>query len=116
MSCDRKNRIAQLILLTGWVSLVVLQYPTFVSSQECLQPNYSHQPIYVNSWLAGTEVTVQIDGTFSEQRFDGLHAGNDTWNDPLLVGCSGVTFVGYDNIFMADYEDVSLPENSAIEN
>jgi hypothetical protein len=63
-----------------------------------------HQPIHVNSWVAGTQVTVRIDATFADDRRVGLQAGNDKWNNATLIGCSGVRFLGYDDIFIFDYE------------
>ena len=103
MSSRKANRIAQVVLLTAWVLIIVLYYPVFVSSQECVVPKYSHELLHVNSWFAGTEVTVQIDGSFSNDEAGGLHAGNDMWNHPALIACSGVRFLDYDSIFMKDY-------------
>jgi hypothetical protein len=89
MSIKRKNRIAQLILLTAWVSMLALNYPVFVSSQECIHPKYMHEPIHVNSWFPGSEVTVQIDTFFEDDQENGLQVGNDRWNHST-IGCSGV--------------------------
>src|SRR6476620_9950165 len=100
MSYNRNNHIAQLVLLTIWTILIVVCYPSFVISQECVHPKYSHQPIHVNSWSPGTQVHVQIDQFFPDNQKAGLEAGNEGWNNPALVTCSGVRFVDYDHVFM----------------
>ena len=102
MSCERKNRIAQLVLLTAWVGIILLQYPTFVDSQGCVQPTYANEPIRSNSWLPSTEVTVKIDGLFADDQRLGLKAGNEQWNN-LALACSGVRFQGFGPVFMESY-------------
>lgn len=108
MCTKRKNRIAQLILLTAWVSTLALNYPVFVSSQECIHPKYMHQPIHVNSWFPGTEVTVQIDTFFEDNQEDGLRRGNERWNHST-IGCSGVKFLHYDVTFYQSYTETPPP-------
>lgn len=61
MSAKRINRIVQFALLATWTIIVVLRFPTFVSSQNCVHPKYAHQPVHVNSWLVATQVKVKID-------------------------------------------------------
>lgn len=91
MSSKRTNHIAQLILLSIWAIIMVSQYPAFVSSQGCVKPDYAHQPIFVNSWLVGSQINVKIDSFFQNDG-DGLEAGNDAWNNAALVACSGSGF------------------------
>ena len=74
MSWERINRIAQLVLITAWIIIIVLQHPAFVGSQECVHPTYAHQPIHVNSWAVGTQVSVQIDAFFTDDQKAGLEA------------------------------------------
>ena len=105
MSSDAVNRIAQFLLVTTWAILIVLHYPTFVSSQGCVQPTYSHQPIHVNSWLVGTQVSVQIDDFFTSDQKAGLEAGNRGWNNATLILCSGVRFLHFDHVFMQSYTE-----------
>src|SRR6185369_16933410 len=105
MSCERKNRLAQLVLLTAWISIILLQYPTFVGSQGCVQPTYANEPIRSNSWLPSTEVTVKIDGLFANDQRLGLKAGNEQWNN-LALACSGVRFQGFDPVFMESYTQI----------
>ena len=76
MFSKRKNRIAQFVLFNVWVIIIVLWYPPFVSSQECVHPKYAHQPIHVNSWLVGSQVSVKIDQFFDDDQKAGLEAGN----------------------------------------
>lgn len=103
MSSKRKNRIAQLVLFSVWVVIIVLWYPAYVSSQGCVHPKYAHQPIHVNSWLVGTQVSVKIDGFFTDDQKAGLEAGNTGWNNLALVACSGVRFLDFDHVFMESY-------------
>jgi hypothetical protein len=104
MSSKKKNRLAQFVLLSVWTITILLWYPTFVSSQECVHPKYSHQPIHVNSWLPGMKVSVQIDGSFTDDQMAGLEAGNQQWNN-LALACSGVRFVDFDHVFMESYTE-----------
>ncbi len=108
MSCERINRIAQLVLLAAWVIIILLQHPAFVSSQECVHPKYAHEPIHVNSWLVGTQVSVKIDQFFSDDQQAGLEAGNQGWNNLALV-CSGVRFVDFEPVFMESYIETPPP-------
>jgi len=105
MSSERKNRIAQLVLLSAWAITIVLHYPAFVNSQQCLHPTYSHQPIHVNSWVPGTQVSVKIDDFFADDQKAGLEAGNAAWNNTTLILCSGVRFLDYDHVFMQSYTE-----------
>lgn len=108
MSSKRTNHIAQLILLSIWAIIMVSQYPAFVSSQGCVKPDYAHQPIFVNSWLVGSQVNVKIDSFFQNDG-DGLEAGNDAWNNAALVACSGVRFLNYDRVIMQSYTESPPP-------
>lgn len=108
MSCKRKNRIAQLVLLTVWTIIIVLHYSALVGSQECVHPKYAHQPIHVNSWIRGTQVSVKIDDFFTDDQKTGLQVGNDKWNNLALVACSGVRFLHYDHVFMQSYTDATV--------
>lgn len=109
MTSEQKNRCVQLVLLTTWVITIVLHYSPDVSSQECVHPTYSHQPIHVNSWLPGMQVTVKIDQFFTDDQKGGLEAGNETWNNLFLVSCSGVRFRDYDHVFMESYTETPPP-------
>ena len=104
MSWERKNRIAQLVLITAWVIIILLQYPSFVSSQECIHPKYAHEPIHVNSWVRGIEVTVKIDRNFTNDQKAGLEAGNRGWNN-LALACSGVRFIDFGHVFVESYSE-----------
>jgi len=110
MSCQRMNRIAQLLLITVWLIIILLQHPALVGSQECLQPNYAHQPIHVNSWSVGTQVSVRIDSSFPDDHNAGLEAGNEGWNNLALVSCSGVRFQQFDHLFMESYTEAPPQE------
>lgn len=59
-----------------------------------------------NTWAFGTKVTVQIDSFFTLDQSAGLKAGNQKWNDPILMPCSGVEFKDFTSIVIApaDYE------------
>jgi hypothetical protein len=52
-------------------------------------------------------VAVQIDDTFSSDKSSGLAAGNEKWNNPALISCSGVRFQGFKTVSIApaDYEE-----------
>ena len=106
MSSQTRNRIAQSILLTAWIIIVVLNYPPFVSSQidTCEHPKYAHQPIHISSWFPGTQVTVKIDSWFPDDQRKGLQRGNNLWNHETL-GCSGVKFLNYGSIDFWDYTE-----------
>ena len=105
MSSKKINRIVQFALLLTWTIIVVLHYPTFVSSQNCVHPKYAHQPTFVNSWLVSTQVSVKIDDSFSDDQKAGLEAGNAAWNNAALIACSGVRFLDFDHVFMQDYTE-----------
>jgi hypothetical protein len=113
MTSHKLNRIAQSILLTAWAIIIVLNYPSLVSSQECVQPTYSHPSLHVNSWVRGLQVTVQIDQSFSSDERSGLKAGNEAWNNPTLIVCSGVRFLQYDVILVKDY-NATPPANHLV--
>ena len=85
-----------------------IAYP--VNSQICDIPRYEFQPIHVTSWLPASQVSVQIDSAFSDEKSAGIEAGNRLWNNPLLA-CSGVTFNDFDTVFIAeeDLEDTPPP-------
>jgi len=108
MSSKRKNRIAQFVLFNVWVIIIVLWYPPFVSSQECVHPKYAHQPIHVNSWVPGTQVSVQIDQFFDDDQKAGLEAGNRGWNN-LALACSGVRFLHFDHVIVESYTETPPP-------
>src|SRR5215208_3221984 len=108
MSSKAKNRIAQSILLCAWAIIMAVEFSFPVNSQTCEIPRYSNPiSIHVNSWVPGTQVSVQIDGTFSSDKFAGLQRGNEKWNNLALVACSGVSFQHFDATFIApdDYEE-----------
>lgn len=99
MSNNAKNRLAQLMLLSAWVTIIVVNLSSPVQSQSCSIPQYMNPiTIHINSWVPGTEVKVQIDDSFLPDQFDGIEAGNRQWNNSSLVSCSGVRFVHFDPI------------------
>lgn len=105
MSSQQINRIAQLILIIAWAITIVFNYPFFVDAQDCVHPKYAHQPSFVNSWSFAAQVTVEIDNLFTTEQRDDLKAGNDLWNNPMLLTCSGVRFHSYEHVPMMDYTE-----------
>ena len=108
MSDEIKNRIAQVLLLCVWLVIILIKFAFPVSSQTCTIPQYMDPiTIHHNSWVPGTQVTVEIDSAFPDSQAQGLEAGNEKWNHPALVACSGVRFLHFDSIFIApdDYEN-----------
>jgi hypothetical protein len=109
MSVAFMNRVAQALLFSIWLIIVAIEFlPTVASSQTCPNPTYSNPvTITVNSWVPLTQVTVQIDDSFSSDKAAGLQAGNEKWNNPALISCSGVRFVGFERVAIApeDYEE-----------
>ena len=107
MSSRASNRIAQLILLLVWAATVVIGFTSAGHSQTCDFPKYSNPiAIHVNSWVPGTQVSVQIDGSFSTDEFEGLVSGNEAWNTPAVLTCTGVRFRNFEPILIEDYEEI----------
>jgi hypothetical protein len=105
MSSQKLNRIAQAILLSVWVFIIIANATRSVNSQDCFRPQYMDpNSIWKGSWVPGMQVTVKIDSIFTDDQSDGIEAGNAAWNDPALVACSGVRFLHFDQVFMEDYE------------
>ena len=106
MSSREVNRIAQIVLIGVWVFIIAANFTLPVNSQDCPQPQYM-DPIFIwrNSWVPGTQVTVEIDSFFPEDQRHGIETGNSAWNNLALVACSGVRFLHFDQIFMEDYEE-----------
>jgi len=109
MSVALMNRAAQALLFSIWLIIIAIEFlSTVASSQTCPNPTYSNPiTITVNSWVPLTQVTVQIDDSFSNDKAAGLQAGNEKWNNPALTSCSGVRFVGFERVAIApeDYEE-----------
>src|SRR5690349_17913129 len=102
MSAAVTNRIAQSILCCVWVIIIAVEFTSPVTSQTCTVPTYGNPiTISVNSWIPGTQVAVQIDDTFSSDKSSGLAAGNEKWNNPALISCSGVRFQGFKTVSIA---------------
>jgi hypothetical protein len=112
MSSEAKNRIAQILLLCVWVIIILVEFPFPVSSQTCAIPKYSDPiTIHHNSWVPGTQVTVEIDSFFPLDQFEGLQAGNEKWNNPVLMACSGVRFQHFDSVLIAPSDYAKTPED-----
>jgi hypothetical protein len=110
MSSNTSNRIAQLLLLCLWVIIIVVKFTLEVQSQTCTFPTYSNPiSIHINSWVPGTEVSVQLDDSFPQDQFDGLEAGNEKWNNLSLVLCSGVRFQNFEPVFIAEEDLEEIP-------
>lgn len=109
MSSNAKNQSVQLILLCVWIVVILVEFSYPVESQACNFPRYMDPiTIHVNTWHAGTEVTVRIDNSFPADQFSGLKSCNEQWNNASLVTCTRVRFKGFNPIFIPpeDMEDI----------
>jgi hypothetical protein len=106
MASRTNNRIAQTVLLAVWIMLILVEFTFSVSSQTCTGPQYM-DPITIQngSWVPGSQVTVNIDSPFPDDQFNGLKAGNQTWNSTLIVACTGVRFLQFDPIQIQDFNE-----------
>jgi hypothetical protein len=93
MSPTQKNRFAQVILLSIWIGIIILEWTSPVDSQTCHIPLYSH-PITEASWLPGTQVSVQLDAFFDSTERGAIMDGNLQWNN-IVETCSGVVVLGF---------------------
>src|SRR5258708_320445 len=101
MSPTQKNRFAQVMLLSIWIGIIILEWTSPVDSQTCNIPLYSH-PITEASWLPNTQVSVQLDAFFDSTEQGAITDGILQWNNSLAT-CSGVMFWDFDPVFISDY-------------
>jgi hypothetical protein len=104
---SKANRFAQVLLVFVWITIILREFTVPVSSQTCVIPEYMN-PITIrqNSWVFGAKVIVEIDSLFTGDQYAGLKAGNEQWNNSILIACSSVEFKTFDSIVIApeDYD------------
>ena len=106
-------RIINLILLFACL-LTGLTAPFALSAKArvtCEYPKLASDPVRF-SWAPNTNVTVEIDDTWSDSDREAFKNGISRWNDWKAFDCSNITFATFNVHHFNDYS--GTPPNNTV--